>query len=102
MNLTLKIWRQKGPTEKGKIVTYPISNIEGDMSFLEMMDVLNIELIEKGEVPVAFDHDCREGICGMCSMNQPHILKCKNLMKQAPFGLCAFLKQSVTMIKDLL
>ena len=68
MNLTLKIWRQKGPTEKGKIVTYPISNIDGDMSFLEMMDVLNSELIEKGEVPVAFDHDCREGICGMCSM----------------------------------
>jgi succinate dehydrogenase / fumarate reductase iron-sulfur subunit len=68
MKLTLKIWRQKGPEEKGKIVTYPIDNIDGDMSFLEMMDVLNVELVEKGESPVAFDHDCREGICGSCSM----------------------------------
>ena len=68
MNLTLKIWRQKGPNEKGKIVSYPVKDIDGDMSFLEMMDVLNVELIEKGENPVAFDHDCREGICGMCSM----------------------------------
>jgi len=68
MKLTLKVWRQKGPEEKGKMVTYPIDNIDGDMSFLEMMDVLNIELIEKGENPIAFDHDCREGICGSCSM----------------------------------
>ena len=68
MKLTLKIWRQKGPEEKGKIVTYPIDNIDGDMSFLEMMDGLNIELVKKGEIPVAFDHDCREGICGSCSM----------------------------------
>ena len=68
MNLTLKIWRQKDAKSKGKMVTYPISNIEGHMSFLEMMDILNDQLIEKGEEPVAFDHDCREGICGMCSM----------------------------------
>ena len=68
MNLTLKIWRQKDAKSPGKMVTYPISNIEGHMSFLEMMDILNDELIEKGEDPVAFDHDCREGICGMCSM----------------------------------
>ena len=68
MDLTLKIWRQKNSLKKGKIVTYPISNIDGDMSFLEMMDVLNVELVEKGESPIAFDHDCREGICGMCSM----------------------------------
>ena len=67
MNLTLKIWRQKDAKSPGKMVTYPISNIEGHMSFLEMMDILNDELIEKGEEPVAFDHDCREGICGMCS-----------------------------------
>ena len=75
MKLTLKIWRQKGPEEKGKIVTYPIDNIDGDMSFLEMMDVLNVELVKKGESPVAFDHDCREGICGMCSLvinGSPH------------------------------
>ena len=68
MNLTLKIWRQEDAKSPGKMVTYPISNIEGHMSFLEMMDILNDELIEKGDEPVAFDHDCREGICGMCSM----------------------------------
>ncbi len=68
MKLTLKIWRQKGPEDKGAIQTYPVDGIDGDMSFLEMMDVLNEQLIEKGEEPVAFDHDCREGICGMCSM----------------------------------
>jgi succinate dehydrogenase / fumarate reductase, iron-sulfur subunit len=68
MRLTLKIWRQENAQAKGAMVTYPINNISPDMSFLEMMDVLNKELIEKGESPVAFDHDCREGICGMCSM----------------------------------
>jgi succinate dehydrogenase / fumarate reductase iron-sulfur subunit len=68
MRLTLKIWRQENAQAKGAMVTYPIDNISPDMSFLEMMDVLNKELIEKGESPVAFDHDCREGICGMCSM----------------------------------
>ena len=68
MNLILKIWRQTNSESKGKMVKYPISDISPDMSFLEMMDVLNNELINKGEDPVAFDHDCREGICGMCSM----------------------------------
>ncbi|AXO80952.1 succinate dehydrogenase/fumarate reductase iron-sulfur subunit [Olleya aquimaris] len=68
MNLTLKIWRQKNASDKGKMVDYPISNISPDMSFLEMLDVLNNELIEKGEEPVSFDHDCREGICGSCSL----------------------------------
>jgi len=68
MNLKLKIWRQKNSNDKGKIVDYSISNIEPDMSFLEMLDVLNDELINKGETPVAFDHDCREGICGSCSL----------------------------------
>jgi len=68
MNLTLKIWRQKSKTDKGQMVEYKVSEISTDMSFLEMMDVLNQQLIEKGEEPVAFDHDCREGICGMCSM----------------------------------
>ena len=67
MNLTLKIWRQKNAKDKGKMVTYPISDISEHMSFLEMMHVLNEQLINKGEEPVAFDHDCREGICGMCS-----------------------------------
>ncbi len=68
MNLTLKIWRQNGPDDKGKMVEYKVSDISEHMSFLEMMDVLNEQLIAKGEDPVAFDHDCREGICGMCSM----------------------------------
>jgi succinate dehydrogenase / fumarate reductase iron-sulfur subunit len=68
MNLTLKIWRQKGANAKGKIVDYKVSDIGPDMSFLEMMDVLNTQIINNGEEPVAFDHDCREGICGSCSM----------------------------------
>ncbi|ANH59928.1 MULTISPECIES: succinate dehydrogenase/fumarate reductase iron-sulfur subunit [Dokdonia] len=68
MKLTLKIWRQKSAQAKGQMVTYPIDGIDGDMSFLEMMDVLNNKLISEGEEPVVFDHDCREGICGSCSM----------------------------------
>ena len=68
MNLTLKIWRQKGANDKGRIIDYAIGDVSPDMSFLEMLDVLNQDLIEKGEEPVAFDHDCREGICGSCSM----------------------------------
>lgn len=64
MKLTLKIWRQDSANSKGKMQTYPIDGIEGDMSFLEMLDVLNEGLINKGETPVEFDHDCREGICG--------------------------------------
>jgi len=68
MNLTLKIWRQKNGKEAGNFVTYPVKGISTDMSFLEMFDVLNEQLITKGDEPVAFDHDCREGICGSCSM----------------------------------
>src|ERR1051326_389116 len=68
MNLTLKIWRQKNKEDKGGFATYSVDGISSDMSFLEMFDVLNERLIAKGEEPVAFDHDCREGICGMCSM----------------------------------
>ena len=68
MNLTLKIWRQANANAKGKMETYQMQEVSPDMSFLEMMDVLNEELIDKGIDPVAFDHDCREGICGMCSM----------------------------------
>ena len=68
MKLKLKIWRQKNNQDKGKMVTYDIDNISPEMSFLEMMDVLNEELASKGVDPVAFDHDCREGICGSCSM----------------------------------
>jgi succinate dehydrogenase / fumarate reductase iron-sulfur subunit len=75
MNLTLKIWRQKDKNSKGQMVTYPVKDISEHMSFLEMLDVLNEDLIKKGEEPVAFDHDCREGICGACSLvinGRPH------------------------------
>lgn len=68
MKLTLKIWRQKNAQDKGKMVDYKIDGIEPDMSFLEMLDVFNEQQINAGEEPVAFDHDCREGICGMCSL----------------------------------
>ena len=68
LNLTLKVWRQKNSKEAGNFATYQMKDISTDMSFLEMFDILNEQLITKGEDPVAFDHDCREGICGMCSM----------------------------------
>ena len=68
MNLTLKIWRQLDASDKGKMVDYKVTEISEHMSFLEMMDVLNEQLIASGKEPVAFDHDCREGICGSCSM----------------------------------
>ena len=75
INITLKIWRQKSAGVKGKIETYKLNNVSTDSSFLEMLDQLNEELIEEGKEPVAFDHDCREGICGMCSLyinGRPH------------------------------
>tara|TARA_Y100000741_G_scaffold363840_1_gene353060 strand:- start:272 stop:1024 length:753 start_codon:yes stop_codon:yes gene_type:complete len=75
LQLILKIWRQKSVSEKGKFQTYEVKNLNTHMSFLEMLDVLNEQLINKNKTPVAFDHDCREGICGMCSMvinGRPH------------------------------
>ncbi|RIW14013.1 succinate dehydrogenase/fumarate reductase iron-sulfur subunit [Algoriphagus lacus] len=75
MKLTLKIWRQKNASDKGGFATYPVDHVSKDMSFLEMLDVLNENLTEKGEDPVHFDHDCREGICGTCSLyinGKPH------------------------------
>jgi len=68
MNLTLHIWRQPGPAARGRMVRYEAHDISPDMSFLEMLDVVNERLMETGEAPVAFDHDCREGICGSCSL----------------------------------
>ncbi len=68
LNLTLKVWRQKNDKDKGQMETYQVSDISTDSSFLEMMDILNEQLINEGKDPVAFDHDCREGICGSCSM----------------------------------
>ncbi len=75
MKIYLKIWRQKNANDKGGMVDYTLDGVESDMSFLEMLDVLNEELIVKGEEPVEFDHDCREGICGTCSLminGRPH------------------------------
>jgi succinate dehydrogenase / fumarate reductase iron-sulfur subunit len=68
MDLTLHVWRQASAADRGRFVTYPAPGISPDMSFLEMLDVVNERLIEKGESPIAFDHDCREGICGTCGM----------------------------------
>ena len=68
LNLTLRIWRQKGPEDRGGFQDYRLDGVSPHMSFLEMLDVLNEQLIEQGEEPVEFDHDCREGICGMCSL----------------------------------
>ena len=67
MDLTLFVWKQKGPGEPGRMQQYDAKGISADMSFLEMLDVVNQDLIKRGEEPIAFDHDCREGICGMCS-----------------------------------
>ena len=113
MDLTLKVWRQKNSSSKGKIETYPISNISKDSSFLEMMDVLNNNLIEEGKEPVAFDHDCREGICGMCSMyinGQAHgpsrgTTTCQLHMRSFNDGDTIFIEpwrsKSLPVIKDL-
>ncbi len=75
MHVTLKVWRQKNRAGEGRLVTYELSDVTPDMSFLEMLDLLNLDLARKGEETVAFDHDCREGICGSCSMvinGRPH------------------------------
>ena len=68
MNITLRVWRQANAQATGKMVTYQVKDVSPDMSFLEMLDLLNEDLTLKGEEPVAFDHDCREGICGMCGV----------------------------------
>ncbi len=75
ISVNLKIWRQRGPKEKGQFVNYHLDNVSTGSSFLEMLDMLNQQLVEKGEEPVVFDSDCREGICGMCSLyinGHPH------------------------------
>lgn len=114
MNLTLKIWRQKDAQSKGQMVDYPIKGIDGDMSFLEMLDVLNEELINKGDEPVEFDHDCREGICGTCSLQingEPHgpdrlITTCQLHMRKFKDGdtivIEPFRAKAFPVIKDLI
>ena len=114
MKLTLKIWRQENATAKGKMVDYIIDGIDGDMSFLEMLDVLNEELVNKGEQPVEFDHDCREGICGSCSLQingEPHgpdklITTCQLHMRTFEDGdtivIEPFRAKAFPVIKDLI
>ena len=113
MNLTLKIWRQKNAETKGKIEAYKVNDISEHMSFLEMMDVLNEQIINEGGEPVAFDHDCREGICGTCSMvinGKPHgpskaITTCQLHMRSFNDGDTIFIEpwraNAFPVIKDL-
>jgi Succinate dehydrogenase/fumarate reductase, Fe-S protein subunit len=113
MNLTLKIWRQQDAKTKGKMVVYKVTDISEHMSFLEMMDVLNEQLVNSNEEPVAFDHDCREGICGMCSMQingEPHgpdrgITTCQLHMRMFKDGdtitIEPFRAKAFPVIKDL-
>jgi len=113
MKLKLKIWRQPNNKSKGKMNNYDIDNVSPDMSFLEMMDMLNENLINKGEDPIAFDHDCREGICGMCSMfinGEPHgpdrlITTCQLHMRKFKDGdtiiIEPFRANAFPVIKDL-
>ena len=113
MKLFLKIWRQKNPESEGKIINYEIDRITEDMSFLEMMDVLNEKIMHDGGDPVAFDHDCREGICGSCSMfinGQPHgpdrgVTTCQLHMRKFKDGdtiyIEPFRSRAFPIIKDL-
>ncbi len=114
MKIYLKIWRQKDAASKGKMVDYTLEGIEGDMSFLEMLDILNEDLISKGEEPVEFDHDCREGICGTCSLQingRPHgpdtmITACQLHMRSFKDGdtitIEPFRAKAFPVIKDLI
>ena len=114
MKFKLKIWRQKNSKTKGKFVDYDIDNVSSDTSFLEMMDILNEELVNKGEEPVVFDHDCREGICGTCSMyinGRPHgpddgITTCQLHMRKFKDGeriiIEPFRAKPFPVIKDLM
>ena len=113
MKLTLKVWRQKSANDKGKLETYSLDNVSEHMSFLEMMDVLNEQLIGEGQEPVAFDHDCREGICGMCSMHingEPHgpdrgVTTCQLHMRKFKDGDTVYIEpfraKGFPIIKDL-
>jgi succinate dehydrogenase / fumarate reductase iron-sulfur subunit len=114
MKLTLKVWRQKNRNEKGGLQSYTLDNVSEHMSFLEMMDVLNEQLIAGGEEPVAFDHDCREGICGSCSMHingEPHgpdraVTTCQLHMRKFKDGetihIEPFRAKGFPVIKDLI
>lgn len=114
MNLTLKVWRQTGPRSKGSIHTYPAENIPSEASFLEMLDIVNERIIEQGDDPIHFDHDCREGICGACSLTingVPHskergITTCQVHMRKYTEGdtiwIEPFRAQAFPIVKDLI
>lgn len=114
MKLNLKIWRQSNKDSKGALKDYTVEGIEGDMSFLEMMDILNENLTNKGEEPVAFDHDCREGICGSCSMHingRPHgpdenVTTCQLHMRKFKDGETIYIEpwraKAFPVLKDLI
>ena len=114
LNLTLKVWRQAGPNAKGKFVTYQVKNISPDASFLEMLDILNEELEAKGEAPIAYEHDCREGICGTCGMvinGRPHgplqaVTTCQLHMRHFKDGDVIYIEpfraKAFPLIKDLI
>ena len=113
MKLILKIWRQDNAKSKGKLVTYNVTDISPDMSFLEMLDVLNEELASKGERTVEFDHDCREGICGQCSLvingqahgHESHYTTCQTHMRSFKDGETIFIEpfraKAFPVIRDL-
>jgi len=114
MDLTLKIWRQENAKAKGKFMSYPVKNISPDCSFLEMLDILNESLVEKIELPISFDHDCREGICGMCSLyinGRPHgpdegITVCQMHMRNFKDGSTVYIEpwrsKAFPVIRDLM
>lgn len=114
MTLTLKVWRQSGPNDKGQMETYELNNVSPDMSFLEMLDVLNEKLIYEKQEPIVYDHDCREGICGTCSMvinGSPHgpekaTTTCQLHMRKFKDGDTIFIEpfraRAFPVIKDLM
>ena len=114
LNLTLKVWRQKNGKAKGGLETYPLNDVSPDSSFLEMLDILNDDLINKGESPVSFDHDCREGICGSCSLyinGEPHgparlVTTCQLHMRSFKDGETIYIEpfraKAFPIIKDLI
>ncbi|UXR65716.1 succinate dehydrogenase/fumarate reductase iron-sulfur subunit [Bdellovibrio bacteriovorus] len=114
INLTLKVWRQKGPQDKGAFAEYQAKNVSEDASFLEMLDAVNEELVAKGDEPIAFDHDCREGICGTCGFvidGEAHgpmksttvcQLHMRNFNDGATLTIEPFRAKAFPMIKDLM